>query len=70
MWVCGWGLWQSAEIRIAIMMVGLFFCLIGSMLIIPIIRNSDLFKSIEELEEERNKYFEATKRLEKKIREL
>jgi len=70
MWVCGWGTWQSAEIRIAIMMIGLFLCGFGSMMILPIIKNSDLFKSIEELEEERMNYFEARKRLEKKITEL
>lgn len=70
MWVCAWGIWQPAEIRIAIMMIGLFSCLSGSMLISPIIRNSDLFKSIEELEEERMKYHEARKRLENKITEL
>ena len=70
MWVCGWGLWQSAEIRITIMMIGLFLCAFGSMMILPIIKNSDLFKSIEELENERVKYFETRKRLEKKINEL
>jgi hypothetical protein len=70
MWVCAWGIWQTAEIRVAIMMIGLLLCLFGLMLILPIIRNSDLFKSIEELEEERMKYHEARKRLEKKITEL
>jgi thiosulfate reductase cytochrome b subunit len=70
MWVCGWGVWQSAEIRIAIMMIGLSVCLVGSMLMLPIIRNSNLFKSIEELENERIKYFETRKRLEQKINEL
>ena len=70
MWVCGWGLWQTAEIRIAIMMIGLFFCIAGSLLILPIIRNSDLFKSIEELEEEKSKYYQARKKLEQKITEL
>jgi beta-lactamase regulating signal transducer with metallopeptidase domain len=63
-------IWQTVEIRIAILMIGLLFCLLGSMLMLPIIRNSDLFKSIEELEEERSKYYQARKRLEQKITEI
>jgi hypothetical protein len=70
MWLCAWGTWQSPEIRIAVILVGLFLCASGSMLILPIIKHSDLFKSIEELENERMKYFEARKRLEQKINEL
>ena len=70
MWVCGWGLRQSSEIRIAIVMTGIFLCVTGSMLMQSIIRNSDLFKSIEELEEERMKYYKAIKRLEQKLSEL
>lgn len=70
MWLCVWGLWQTTEIRFAVVMIGLTFCLSGSMLILPLIKNSDLFKSIEDLEEERMKYSEARKRLEQKITQL
>jgi hypothetical protein len=37
---------------------------------LPLLRHEDLFKSIDELEEERMKYHEARKRLEKKIMEI
>ena len=70
MWICGWGLWQTAVIRVAVMIIGLLLCMFASMMILPLLKDEDLFKSIDELEEERIKYLEARKRLERKISEL
>jgi wobble nucleotide-excising tRNase len=70
MWICGWGMWQPWEIKLAIMLMGLFLCITSSLLFQPILKNEDLFKSIEELEKEKENYHRAVQRLEKKIREL
>jgi hypothetical protein len=70
MWLCGWGWHQPLMIRLTIVITLLFLCLVGSVLILPILMNDSLFKSMDELDDEKFRYQEATKRLEKKIKEL
>ena len=70
MCLCIWGLNQEPIYRAIIALVGASLCLGGSLMILPTLNQSDLFKSIDELEEERLNYLEAVKRLNKKIREL
>lgn len=70
MWLCGWGWYQPLMIRLTIVIASLFLCIVGSFLILPILMNDSLFKSMDELQEEKFRYQEATKRLEKKIKEL
>jgi hypothetical protein len=69
MWLSIYGSWNR-EIGVFIAIGGLCLCMFSSMMTLPLLRNNDLFKSIDELEEERMKYHEARKKLEKKILEL
>jgi hypothetical protein len=69
MWLSIYGSWNR-DVGVYIMLIGLFFCFIGSILMLPLLRNQDLFKSIEELEKERESYHKAVQRLEKKILEI
>jgi hypothetical protein len=69
LWLSIFGSWNR-EIGVYIMLFGLLLCLLGTMLMMPILRNNDLFKYIDELEEERTKLYETRKRLEARIEEL
>jgi hypothetical protein len=69
MWLSLFG-YSHQEYATFISMGGLLLCVWGSILIMPLMRNNDLFKSIDQLSEERYKYYEATKRLEEKIKQL
>lgn len=64
-----WGSWNR-EIGIYVMIAGLSLCVFGSMTFMPLMRNGDLFKSIDELEEERQRFSEARQKLERKIVEI
>lgn len=68
MWIAVWASWNR-EIGLYVLLLGLFFCFSGSILI-SLLKHEDLFKSIDELEAEREKYYEARKKLERKILEL
>ncbi len=68
-WFSLWGS-LNKEIGGIVFLVGIVLCVFGSMMMLPLIKHRDLFKSIDELEEERMKYYEARKKLEKKIMEL
>lgn len=70
MWVCAWGMWQVDYVRIIIVLSGLLLCLCGGVLMTSLLHDDFLFKSAEELLEEKQKYINATKRLNQKIREL
>jgi len=69
MWLSVWGSWNR-EIGVIVLLVGILICIFGSMMVMPLLKNNDLFKSIDQLDEERAKYYEATKRLEEKIKTL
>ena len=69
MFVCAWGMWLDVEYRLIIALVGLVLCMFGTMMS-SILKDDKLFKSIDELEKEKHKYYEATQRLNKKIKEL
>jgi hypothetical protein len=69
MWLSVWGSW-SRVVGVFVLSFGVILCAFGSMMMLPLLRHEDLFKSIDELEEERMKYHEARKRLEKKIMEI
>lgn len=69
MFLAAWGSWDR-ERGVIVMLVGLGLCVFGSMMIMPLMRNNDLFKSIDELEEERQRYYQARKKLENKIVEI
>lgn len=69
MWICIYGSYHK-ELTAIILVVGMTMCAFGAMMMLPILRNDQLFKTIDELEEARDKYIEATKRLNQKIREL
>ena len=68
-WLSVWGS-TNKEFGIIVSSVGVVLCFVGSMTMLPLLKHEDLFKSIDELEEERMKYYEARKKLEKKIMEL
>ena len=70
MLLCVWGLNQEPIYRAVIILVGVSFCLFGSMMVLPLLKNDDLFKSIDELEREKVDYKKATEKLYNKIREL
>jgi len=65
-------MWGSLNtgIGLIVFLVGVALCVYGSVMMTPLLEDQDLFKSIDELEEERMKYYEARKKLEKKIMEL
>jgi len=69
MWIAIYGSWNR-DIGAYVLTAGIVLCMFGSIMMIPVLKDGDLFKSIEELGEERIKYYEARKRLEKKITEL
>jgi hypothetical protein len=69
MFLSVWGRWNR-EVGMFVCSFGVILCVVGTMTMMPLLRDEDLFKSIDELEEERMKYYEARKRLEKKIMEL
>jgi len=69
MWIAVWVSWNR-EVGLYVLISGLGFFLWGSMSMIPLLKNEDLFKSIDELEAERERHIEARKKLEKKILEL
>ena len=69
MWVSIYASWHR-ELGLIVALVGLCLCIFGSMMIIPILKDNDLFNSIDELDKAKNKYYEATQRLNKKIKEL
>lgn len=70
MFLCAWGMWLEVEYRLVLVLLGLCACMVGSFMMLSILQDDDLFKSIDELEEERYKYYQATERLNKKIKEL
>jgi hypothetical protein len=57
-------------IGLILFVIGVGSCMFGVVIMRDLLKYDDLFKSIEELEEERMKFNEATKRLEKKISDL
>jgi hypothetical protein len=61
---------NNENVSICVFIIGLSFCLLGSFIMLPLLRNEDLFKSIEELEKEREKYYKIRIRIEQKINEL
>jgi len=61
---------ESVTIRLTILFGAFLICALAGIGFTQLARNGDLFKSIKELREERQKYAEATRRLNKKIREL
>ena len=65
-----WGLDQEPIYRVIIVLIGVGICLGCSLMILPLLKNNDLFKSIDELNEEKDNYREAIQRLNKKIKEL
>jgi hypothetical protein len=69
MWVSIYASWNR-EIGLIVLLSGFSICLFGGLMMLPVLRNDQLFKSIDELEEARDKYIEATKKLNQKIREL
>lgn len=69
MFVAVWGSWNR-DMGVIVACVGILLCMFGSIMMLPILKDNDLFKSIDELNEERVKYYEAIKRLEQKITEL
>jgi membrane protein implicated in regulation of membrane protease activity len=69
MFLSVWGSWNR-EVEMFVFSFSVILCVVGTMTMMPLLRDQDLFKSIDELEEERMKYYEARKRLEKKIIEL
>jgi hypothetical protein len=66
MWFAEWAS-LNKEYGWYVFFVNLFFCMLGSFMMLPILRNHDLFKSIEELQEERARWYEARRKLEQKI---
>lgn len=70
MWLCAFASHSSIELRIFIIFLGLFLCLVGSIYLTRIFNNDELFKSIDKLNEEKQFYRDATERLDKKIKEL
>ena len=69
MWVSAYASWNK-KLGLIVALVGLCLCIFGSINLLRIIRDNDLFKSIDELDKARRKYYEATERLNKKIKEL
>jgi hypothetical protein len=57
-------------IGLILFVIGAGSCMFGVVIMRDLLKYDELFKSIEELEEERMRFYEATKRLEKKISEL
>ena len=70
MWVAVWGIYQTPIIRLIIGLSSLSLCIVGSMLVVPIFENDNLFKSMDELDELKCKYRETIQRLEHKIKSL
>jgi len=64
-----WASWNR-EYGLIVLLIGLGICMFASMMILPLLKNEDLFKSIEELEKERILYYGAKRKLEQKIIEL
>jgi len=61
MFVCTSGIWLQGEYRVIVLLFGICFCLLCTTMIRPFLK---------ELEEEKLRYYEATQRLVKKIKEL
>ena len=70
MWLCAYAAHSSTEVRIIVLGLGLLCCLTSVVYLTGIFRNDELFKSIDELNTERNKYRKAVERLNNKIKEL
>ncbi len=69
MWLSVWGS-MNRDIGVYVSLAGVVLCMFGFIMITPLLKHEDLFKSIDDLEEERKRYHEARKKLEKKIMEL
>jgi len=69
MWIAVWAS-HNREYSIIAFLIGLIFCTFGCLMILPLIKNNDLLKSIDELEKERQAYINTTIRLNQKIKEL
>jgi len=69
MWIAAFASWNR-EFGLFVLFGGMAICGCASLLVLPIINNNDLFKSIDQLEEERTRLFETRKRLENKIKSL
>ena len=70
MFVCSWGMWLDVEYRLIITFSGLGISMFGFIMMLTTLRDNELFKSIDELEKEKCRYYEATQRLNKKIKEF
>jgi hypothetical protein len=68
-WFSLWGS-SNRDIGVFVLSFGVILCVAGTMTMLPLLKHRDLFKSIDELEEERMKYYEASIKLEKKLMEL
>lgn len=68
-WIAVWGSWNR-EYSVFVALCGLSCCIFGAAVLQDAFINGELFKTIDELNEEKRKYQEATKRLECKIKEL
>ena len=69
MWIAVWGSWNRVY-GAFVLVGGLGCCIFGAFILHDVFRDDELFKTIDELNKEKRKYQEATKRLEYKIREL
>ena len=67
MWVAVYGSWHR-EYGVWIALFGLGLCMFGASQFASL--GSDLFKSIDELDEEKHELFKTRKRLEEKIKQL
>lgn len=68
-WLSVYGSWNR-EIGVIVAAVGIIILISGSMLTMPLLKDEDLFKSIEELEKERALLSDARKRLIDKIESI
>lgn len=61
---------EQVEIVLLVVGIGLAACMFGAFMLTGLFNNNELFKSIDELNEEKRLYHQARKRLEEKILQL
>lgn len=52
--LCGWGMWLSVPVRISVMFLGFFVCVMGCAMITDI--SDKFFISVDELDESKRRY--------------
>lgn len=69
MWVSVYASWNR-EVGAFVLCIGILVCMFGALSMLFMMGKDELFKSMDELGEEKQKYIEARKKLEQKIDEF